>query len=70
METVKEQLIAVRRTMKPEDWRNIKIYVHNDVEFEHTTLIATKISDGQVYYYNPEAQVVRPLNVADAAVPK
>jgi len=70
METVKEQLIAVRRTMKPEDWRNIKIYVHNDVEFEHTTLIATKISDGQVYYYNLEAQVFRPLNVADAAVPK
>ena len=70
METVKERLIAVRRTMTPEEWRDIKIYVHNDVEFEHTTLIATKTSDGKVYYYNLETEEFRPLNVSESAMPK
>ncbi len=70
METVKEKLIAVRRTMTPEEWRNIKIYVHNDVEFEHTTLIATKNSDGRVYYYNLEAEEFRPLSATGSAMPK
>ncbi len=70
METVKERLIAVRKTMAPEEWRNIKIYVHNDVEFEHITLIATKISDDKVYYYNLEAEEFRTLNVSESAAAK
>ena len=63
-------MIAVRKTMAPEEWRNIKIYVHNYVEFEHITLIATKISDDKVYYYNLEAEEFRTLNVSESAAAK
>ena len=62
MESTRDRLKSVRHSLAPEEWRDTKIYVHNDVEFEHFTLIATQVSSGQVHYYNLETGEFKPLN--------
>jgi len=37
------------------------MYVHNDVEFEQFSLIATNLSSGQVHHYNMGAGEFNPL---------
>ena len=61
METTREQLKRFRKTLAPEEWRDVKMYVHNDVEFEHFSLIATNVSSGQVHYYNLGTGEFKPL---------
>lgn len=63
MESVRSKLMNIRAKLDPEEWNNTRIYVHNDVEFEHFTLVATQVKSGSVHYYNPEKGEFQPLNV-------
>ncbi len=59
-----KQLQQVRDTLLPEEWRDARIYRHND-EYRLTyTLIATKISSGQIHFYDPDTGVFQPLNLS------
>lgn len=69
MESVRSQLIRIREGLAPEEWRDSRIYVHNDVEFEHFTLISTKVSTGEIYIYNLESGKFAPLNPARVKTP-
>ncbi|MEC8856758.1 MAG: hypothetical protein VX664_05120 [Chloroflexota bacterium] len=51
METTRDRLKHFRQTLTLGKWRGVRMYVHNDVEFEHFSLIATNISSGQLHYY-------------------
>ena len=61
METTLERLKRFRQTLAPEEWRDVKMYVHNDVEFEHFSLIATNVNSGKVHYYNLGTEEFNPL---------
>ncbi len=61
METTRERIKRFRRTLTPGEWRDVRMYVHNDVEFEHFSLIATNVGSGQVHYYNLGAGEFKPL---------
>ncbi len=63
MESVRSQLLRVRQTLAPEEWSNTRIFSHNDVEFEHFTLVATEVKSGLVHYYDPVKGEFQPLNV-------
>ncbi len=64
MEPVVEQLQQVRESLAKEEWREARIYRHND-EYQVTyTLIATKISSGQVHFYDPDSGGFTPLNLS------
>ena len=62
MEPVIEQLKKVRESLPPEEWRDARIYRHIDEYKLDYTLIATKISSGQVHYYDPDTGAFKPLN--------
>ena len=61
MESVRNQLLKVRKTLDPEEWTDTRIFSHNDVEFEHYTLIATDVKSGLVHYYDPIKGEFQPL---------
>lgn len=72
METMKERkdrLQSIKETLAPEEWREAKIYRHNDVEFEHFTLVATEVSSGQIHYYDPDENEFKPLNLSVSRAP-
>ena len=63
MEPIVEELKKVRESLAPEEWRDVRIYRHIDEYKMDFTLIATKISSGQVHYYVPDTGVFEPLNL-------
>ncbi len=64
MEPVMEELMQVRESLATEEWRDARIYRHND-EYKLTyTLIATKVSSGQIHFYDPDTGVLQPLNLS------
>ena len=64
MEPVVEQLQQVRESLAKEEWRDARIYRHND-EYQITyTLIAARISSGQVHYYDLDSGDFTPLNLS------
>ena len=63
MEPGQEQLKLVRETLSPEEWRDARIYRHIDEYKLDFTLIATKISDSQLHYYDQDKGKFVPLNL-------
>ena len=64
MEPVFDQLQKVRESLASEEWRDARIYRHIDEYKLDYTLIATKVSSGQVHYYDPDTGAFKPLNVS------
>ena len=62
-EAIIEQLKKVRESLTPGEWRDARIYRHIDEYKLDFTLIATKVSSGQVHYYVPDTGVFEPLNL-------
>ena len=62
-EAVVKELQKVRASLAPEEWRDARIYRHVDEYKLDYTLIATKISSGQLHYYIPDTGVFEPLNL-------
>ena len=54
----------MRESLAPEEWRGARIYRHIDEYKLDFTLIATKISSGQLHYYVPDTGVFEPLNLS------
>ena len=63
MEPAIQELKNVRETLSPDEWRDARIYRHIDEYKLDYTLIATKISSGQVHYYVPDTGVFEPLKL-------
>ena len=64
MEAIVKELQKVRESLTSTEWRDARIYRHND-EYQVTyTLIATRISSGQIHYYVPDTGVFEPLNLS------
>ena len=64
MELIQKQLMLVRESLAPEEWRDARIYRHIDEYKLDYTLIATKVSSGEVHYYVPDTGVFEPLNLS------
>ena len=64
MDPVIKELEKVRESLAPEEWRDARIYRHNDEYKLVYTLIATKVSLGQVHYYDPDTGTFTPLNLS------
>ncbi len=64
MESVIKELQKVRESLPPEEWRDARIYRHIDEYKLDYTLVATKVSSGQVHYYDPDTGNFAPLNLS------
>ena len=64
MEPIQERLKLVRESLMPEEWRDARIYRHIDEYKLDYTLIATKVSTGQIHYYDLDSGVFEPLNLS------
>jgi hypothetical protein len=64
LEYIQEQLKLIRESLKPEEWRDARIYRHIDEYKLDYTLIATKISSGQIHFYDPDTGAFEPLNLS------
>ncbi|MEE8465984.1 MAG: hypothetical protein V3S68_05850 [Dehalococcoidia bacterium] len=64
MESVIKQLQQVRESLAPEEWRDARIYRHIDEYKLDYTLVATKISSGQIHFYEPDTGDFTPLNLS------
>ena len=62
-EFIVKELQKVRSSLTPDEWRDARIYRHIDEYKLDYTLIATKISSGQIHYYVPDTGIFEPLNV-------
>ena len=62
-EFIVKELQKVRSSLAPDVWRDARIYRHIDEYKLDYTLIATKISSGQIHYYVPDTGIFEPLNV-------
>ena len=62
-ELIVKELQKVRAALNLEEWRDARIYRHIDEYKLDYTLIATKISSGQLHYYVPDTGVFEPLNL-------
>ena len=62
-EFIVKELQKVRSSLAPNEWRAARIYRHIDEYKLDYTLIATKISSGQIHYYVPDTGIFEPLNV-------
>ena len=62
-EFIVKELQKVRSSLSPDEWRDARIYRHIDEYKLDYTLIATKISSGQIHYYIPDKGIFEPLNV-------
>jgi len=62
-EAIIQELKQVRESLAPEEWRDARIYRVNDEYKLDFTLIATKVSSGQVHYYIPDTGVFEPLKL-------
>ena len=63
MESVQDQLRRIRESLAPEEWRDARIYRHNDEYKLDYTLVATKVSSGQIHYYDLDSGAFQPLNL-------
>ena len=63
MEPAIQELKDVRATLSSDEWRDARIYRHIDEYKLDYTLIATKISSGQVHYHVPDTGVFEPLKI-------
>ena len=63
MESVIKELQKVQESLVPEEWRDARIYRHNDEYKLDYTLVATKVSSGQVHYYDLDSGAFQPLNL-------
>ena len=63
MESVIKELQKVRESLAPEEWRDARIYRHNDEYKLDYTLVATEVSSGQVHYYDLDSGAFQPLNL-------
>ena len=64
MDPIVEQLRQVRETLTAEEWRDARIFRHNDEYKLDYTLVATKVSTGQVHYYVLDTGKFEPLNLS------
>ncbi len=64
MEPIQKQLMLVRESLAPEEWRDARIYRHIDEYKLDYTLIATKISSGQIHFYDLDSGAFEPLNLS------
>lgn len=62
-EAIIDGLKKVRESLAPDEWRDARIYRVNDEYKLDFTLIATKVSSGQVHYYVPDTGVFKPLKL-------
>ena len=62
-EAIIGELKKVRESLAPEEWRDARIYRVNDEYKLDFTLIATKVSSGQVHYYVPDTGTFVPLKL-------
>ena len=62
-EFIVKELQKVRSSLALDEWRDARIYRHIDEYKLDYTLIATKISSGQIHYYVPDTGIFEPLNV-------
>ena len=63
MESIQNRLKHIRESLAPEEWRDARIYRHNDEYKLDYTLVATKISSGQIHFYDLETGEFTPLNL-------
>ena len=64
MESLIKELQKVRESLPPEEWRDARIYRHIDEYKLDYTLIATKVSSGQIHFYDPDTGAFEPLNLS------
>ncbi len=64
MESIQKKLMLVRESLAPEEWRDARIYRHIDEYKLDYTLIATKISSGQIHFYDLDSGAFEPLNLS------
>ena len=64
MESIQKKLMLVRDSLEPEEWRDARIYRHIDEYKLDYTLIATKISSGQIHFYDLDSGAFEPLNLS------
>ncbi len=69
MESTQNRLKIFKETLAPDEWRDVRICRHNDVECEHITLIATQVSSNDIYYYGPDSGELKPHNVSGRRTP-
>ena len=62
-EFIVKELQKVRSSLSPDEWRDAGILRDIDEYKLDYTLIATKISSGQIHYYVPDTGIFEPLNV-------
>lgn len=63
MESIQNRLRRIRETLAPEEWRDARIYRHNDEYKLDYTLVATKVSSGQIHFYDLDTDEFTPLNL-------
>ena len=63
MEPGQQRLMKIRETLSAEEWRDARIYRHIDEYKLDFTLVATKISSGQVHFYDLDRGEFVPLNL-------
>ncbi|MDA1127737.1 MAG: hypothetical protein O2913_03430 [Chloroflexi bacterium] len=64
MESVVKQLQQIMKSLAPEEWRDARIYRFNDEYKMDYTLLATKVSSGQMHFYDLETGDFTPLNLS------
>ena len=62
-EFIVKELRKVRSSLAPDEWRDARIYRHIDEYKLDYTLIATKISSGEINDYRPCTGIFEPLSV-------
>ena len=65
MELIQKKLMLVRESLAPEEGRDARIYRHIDEYKLDYTLIATKISSGQIHFYDLDSGAFEPLNLSE-----
>ena len=62
-EAIIDGLKKVRESLAPDEWRDARIYRVNDEYKLDFTLLATKVSSGQIHYYVRDTGVFKPLKL-------
>ncbi len=63
MEAAKERLERIMETLSDAEWSNARIIDSQEEYRILYTLIATKLSDGRIYYYEPDDEKFIMLNL-------
>lgn len=64
MESIQNRLKQIRESLAPEEWRDARIYRHIDEYKLDYTLVATKVSSGQIHYFDTDSGDFTPLNLS------